>query len=108
MTEEQARDAAMKLAWERWEDGLTIQEQYDTVWDAALEYANRWTYCEDALPSEFDWYLVSIVDTNDLGTFRYTDVVCFGHQIESGNTWIVNEAGQKVVAWRPRPEPAKP
>ena len=64
-------------------------------------------YTEKDNPTELGWYLVSVLEMNGLGAFRYTDIISFGHRAEIGNCWFIQSDKQRVVAWKPRPEPFK-
>lgn len=97
MTEEQARE--MERTWQAY---LTLpyrsKSEYKALiagWHAALEYANRWTYCEDALPKQYDFYLVTHKTWE--GDLRVSECL-FAYE-----KWDI----ENVIAWRPMPDPAK-
>jgi hypothetical protein len=64
-------------------------------------------YAEKDNPTELGWYLVSVLEMNTLGAFRYTDIISFGHRAEIGNCWFIQSDKQRVVAWKSRPDPYK-
>jgi hypothetical protein len=95
-----------------WRDYL---ESGQDVWDRdrdafqagynAAQPKPCWTPVSEGLPTEGGWYLVSVREHNDLGTFDYTDIVSWGNRAEVGDTWFVQSDKVTVMAWQPRPEP---
>jgi hypothetical protein len=78
---------------------------------AADREAEKWVPVSERLPTEYGWYLVTVQDTNDLGTFNFTDILSFGHSSELGSRWWDDATGTAysgVVAWKERPEPYAP
>lgn len=92
---DELRDAAMKWAWKRWEDGWTIQDQYDTVWDAGYEAGKpKWIPIRSAadLPTKTGWYLVTTTKT---GTRTVIEALFKDGEFHE----------RCVIAWQPLPEP---
>lgn len=96
MKEQEAREAAREEACEQFisNDG-SVYDLYDSAWVAGVEYANRWTYCEDALPKQYDFYLVTHKTWE--GDLRVSECL-FAYE-----KWDI----ENVIAWRPMPDPAK-
>ena len=106
MTEEQAREAALEQAMQRAfisdAESRTNREYITEIFDAGVEYANRWTYCEDALPSEDGWYLVCG------NLYTATEQTLTMALYEKGQWWALGEPAHiAVLAWRKLPDPAK-
>ena len=101
MTEEQARDAAIKNA--DFSNVFQAKTAFVLGFDAALEYADRWTYCEDALPERYDDYLITLANQS----------VCRAAYSTFSNNWMIPGIGwasdvAPVIAWQPLPAPAEP
>lgn len=103
MTEEQAREAALEQAMQRAfisdAESRTNREYITEIFDAGVEYANRWTYLPE-LPKEYTAVLVTI--TNGTVTLA----------VVTKDQKFLNVDGDPftkypVIAWRELPEPAK-
>ncbi len=103
MTEEQAREAALEQAMQRAfisdAESRTNREYITEIFDAGVEYANRWTYCEDALPTKDGQYICTMQRADG---FRYS----YPKYFEVGSD-IWTDYTNPVIAWREMPEPAK-
>lgn len=116
---EAAREAAcllqaMSVAEKAWKEkpAQDCEHPYDlflrgvtTGCNAAQLKPCVWTPVSEGLPTEHGWYLVSVREHNDLGTFDYTDIVSWGNRAEVGDTWFVQSDKVTVMAWQSRPEP---
>lgn len=106
MTEEQAREAAYQASQSKQRDDiereLPRRASYLEGFDAGVEYANRWTYCVDALPTEDGWYLVCG------NLYTATEQTLTMALYEKGQWWALGEPAHiAVIAWRKLPEPAE-
>jgi len=102
MTEEQAREAAKQtMIASLMQNPQNLDDVFNTLWNAAIEYANRWTYCEDALPKVDGDYEVTVYCNFGKRTFA--------HWSMWGGKWDIEgeSFSYKVIAWREMPEPAK-
>lgn len=94
MTEEQAREAAKQtMIASLMQNPQNLNDVFNTLWSAATEYANRWTYLPE-LPKDYDFYLVTHKDENDN--------VMVSESLFASERWDVDN----VIAWRELPEPA--
>ena len=76
------------------------RDQYQKGYEDGLN-ANRWILCDERLPEEEGWYLVTEVDNS------YIDV---NMRLWVKEGWIMPQSidGKiKIVAWQPLPEPWK-
>ena len=102
MKEEQAREGAFKQVFNEPFDDSHEATCFTLGFDAGVEYANRWTYCDDALPSEDGWYLVCG------NLYTATEQTLTMALYEKGQWWALGEPAHiAVIAWREMPEPAK-
>jgi hypothetical protein len=107
---EAARDAAREDAVRVYEEAVKLQTlDFDPIvacyW--GFEYGwnargSQWVAVNSAddLPTELDWYEVTVKETSSLGTFTYVDMLCFGHAVDWGNCWANLPENGRVIAWR--------
>lgn len=94
MTEEQAREAAKQtMIASLMQNPQNLDDVFNTLWDAATECANRWTYLPE-LPKDYDFYLVTHKDENDN--------LLVSESLFAAERWDFDN----VIAWRPLPKPA--
>ncbi len=102
MKEEQAREAAKQtMIASLMQNPQNLDDVFNTLWNAATEYANRWTYLPE-LPSEDGWYLVCG------NLYTATEQTLTMALYEKGQWWALGEPAHiAVIAWRKLPEPAE-
>ncbi len=105
-------EAAREAAFEEYLNGDQMdvmlgrwsEESFDAGWNAR---GSQWVAVKSAddLPKVFNWYEATVEETESLGTFRYVDILCFGHSVERGNCWTNLPEDCRVIAWRERSKP---
>ena len=65
----------------------------------------KWILCEDRLPKNDDWEIITILDEHGDTPYRYSD---FGWYFDTAKCWIVDaQPRTDVIAWMPLPPPYK-
>lgn len=65
----------------------------------------EWILCNERLPKNEEWVIVTILDEYGDTPYRYTD---FGWYLETANCWIIDaQKRTDVTAWMPLPESYK-
>lgn len=65
----------------------------------------RWIPCNEKLPDNDDFVIVTILDEHGDTPYRYSD---FGWYFDRAKCWIIDaEERTDVIAWMPLPEPYK-
>lgn len=99
-------------------EALSAKLQAANIERSTAHYNGGWIPCSDQLPEENHFYNVTIFDGEDYRSepAYYAKIGYFGQKDIIPNWWndctsdaeLIEDEEQKVIAWRPLPEPYKP